>query len=187
MHNNIDIELKNISKIEGHTHMSIKAKDGKVSECKLKISENKRFFTEAIVGVKFDKVPMSMSRICGTCSSAHVICSLKAIEKAFDVQLSSQTTRLRNLLINASHLRDHAMHLYFFVLPDIFGKDSVLDFQESLHNWIHYGLDIKSAGNYLSTIIGGRAVHPPFAIVGGFTNFPTKEEEIGRASCRERV
>ena len=175
-----DLDLKNISKIEGHTHMSVKARDGKVTECKLKISENKRFFTQAVVGLSFDKVPMTMSRICGTCSSAHVMCSLEAIEKAFGFKASRQTMRLRNLLINASHLRDHAMHLYFFVLPDVFGKDSVLDFGDDLHEWIHRGLDVKAAGNYLATIIGGRAVHPPFAVPGDFSQFP-KGEEISEA------
>ena len=171
-----DLELKNISKIEGHTHMSIKAVGGKVVECKLKISENKRFFTQAVVGLGFDKVPTTMSRICGTCSSAHVLCSIEAIEKGFGVKVTEQTRRLRNLLVNASHLRDHAMHLYFFVLPDVFGVDSVLDFGEELHDWIHRGLDVKAAGNYLSTVVGGRAVHPPFAVVGGFSNFPSVDE-----------
>lgn len=171
-----DINLKNISKIEGHTHMDVKIKDGKVLYCKLKINENKRFFTQAVVGLKYTNVPSTMSRICGTCGSAHVLCSIEAIEKAFNAKPSEQTTRLRNLLINASHLRDHAMHLYFFVLPDIFGLDSVLDFGEKYHEWIHYGLDVKEAGNYLSTIIGGRAVHPPNAIVGGFTKLPKKQE-----------
>jgi len=171
-----DLDLKNVSKIEGHTHMSIRAVDGKVVECKLKISENKRFFTEAVVGLPFNRVPMTMSRICGTCSSAHVLCSLEAIEKGFEVKVTEQTSRLRNLLINASHLRDHAMHLYFFVLPDVFGVDSVLDFGEKYHKWIHYGLDVKAAGNYLATIVGGRAVHPPNAVVGGFSDFPSKEE-----------
>ena len=171
-----DLNLKNISKIEGHTHMSVKARKGKVVECKLKISENKRFFTKAAVGLKFDKIAPTMSRICGTCSSAHVACSLEAIEKAFGVKLSLQAMRLRKLLVNASHLRDHAMHLYFFVLPDVFGKDSVLDFGDDLHEWIHRGLDVKAAGNYLSTVIGGRAVHPPFAVVGGFSQYPSPEE-----------
>ena len=175
-----DLDLKNISKIEGHTHMLVRARDGKVTECKLKISENKRFFTQAVVGLLFDKVPMTMSRICGTCSSAHVMCSLEAIEKGFGVKVSEQTMRLRNLLINASHLRDHAMHLYFFVLPDVFGVDSVLDFGDDLHEWIHRGLDVKAAGNYLATIIGGRAVHPPFAVTGGFSKFP-KGEEVAEA------
>jgi sulfhydrogenase subunit alpha len=171
-----DIDLKNISKIEGHTHLDVKVREGKVTRCRLKIDENKRFFTQAVVGLKYTNVPVTMSRICGTCSSAHVLCSIEAIEKAFNTKVSEQTTRLRNLLINASHLRDHAMHLYFFVLPDLFNKDSVLDFGEDLHEWIHYGLDVKNAGNYLSTIIGGRAVHPPAAIVGGFTEFPDKKE-----------
>ncbi|MBU3924135.1 MAG: nickel-dependent hydrogenase large subunit, partial [Nanoarchaeota archaeon] len=188
---NLDLELKNISKIEGHTHMRIKARDGKVSECKLRISENKRFFTDAVVGLSYDKISMTMSRICGTCSSAHVLCSIEAIEKAFDVKVSAQTMRLRNLLINASHLRDHAMHLYFFVLPDVFGVDSVLDFGEDKHEWIHRGLDIKAAGNFLATIIGGRAIHPPAAVVGGFTQIP-KTEEIAEAvkklsDVREKV
>ncbi|MBU2576503.1 MAG: nickel-dependent hydrogenase large subunit [Nanoarchaeota archaeon] len=156
--------------------MDLKVRDGQVAECNLKISENKRFFTQAVVGLKYSNVPMTMSRICGTCSAAHVICSTEAIEKAFGTKVTEQTMRLRNLLANASHLRDHAMHLYFFVLPDVFGIDSVLDFGDDLHKWIHYGLDVKEAGNYLSTIIGGRAIHPPNAIVGGFTKFPTKEE-----------
>ena len=121
---------------------------------------------------------MTVSRICGTCSSAHVMCSVEAIEKAFGVRVTGQTRRLRNLLINGAHLRDHAMHLYFFVLPDVFGIDSVLDFKEDTHEWIHFGLDVKAAGNYLSTIVGGRAVHPPFGVAGGFTNFPKPEEIV---------
>jgi coenzyme F420-reducing hydrogenase alpha subunit len=178
MHSDLDLELKNISKIEGHTHMSVRARGGKVLSCKLKISENKRFFTDAVVGLPFDKVSMTMSRICGTCSSAHVICSVEAIEKAFGVEVSKQTMRLRNLLINGAHLRDHAMHLYFFVLPDVFGIDSVLDFKEDLHKWIHYGLDVKAAGNLLTTVVGGRAVHPPLGVAGGFSGFPKAEEVV---------
>lgn len=171
-----DVDLKNISKIEGHTHLKAKVKKGKVFSCKLQINQGKRFLADVVVGKKFDEVSPIMSRICGTCSSAHVLCAIKTIENAFKIKPSEQTIRLRKLLLNANHLRDHAMHLYFFILPDIFGKESVLDFGDKFHDWIHYGLDVKSAGNYLSTIIGGRAVHPPGAVVGGFTMFPNKKE-----------
>jgi coenzyme F420-reducing hydrogenase alpha subunit len=191
MHKDFDLTLKNISKIEGHTHLEVKVKNKKVVSCKLKIDENKRFFTQAVEGLKYSNVPTTMSRICGTCSSAHVLCSIEAIEKALGIKVSEQTTRLRNLLINSGHLRDHAMHIYFFILPDIFNKDSILDFGEKEHEWLHDGLDVKDAGNYLSTIIGGRAVHPPNAIVGGFTGFPNKQEiETAREklkSVREKI
>jgi len=176
MHSNFDITLKNLSKIEGHTHLDVQVRNKKVINCKLKISENKRFFTQAILGKNFNEVPFTMSRICGTCSSAHVLCSIEAIEKALNIKVSEQTYLLRNLLINAGHLRDHAMHLYFFCLPDLFNKDSVLDFSEKEHEWIHDGFDVKEAGNFLSTIIGGRAVHPPNAVIGGFLKFPEKNE-----------
>lgn len=178
MHDIIDFELKNISKIEGHTHLDLRVKNGKTEYCKLKISEGKRFFTNAITGMDYKLVPTTMSRICGTCSSAHALCSIEAIEKAFNLEVTEQTLKLRKLLANAGHLRDHAMHLYFFVLPDIIGKDSVLDFTGKEKEWIHDGLHVKEAGNFLSTIIGGRAVHPPNLAIGGFTKFPEKQEML---------
>jgi coenzyme F420-reducing hydrogenase alpha subunit len=171
-----DIDIKNISKIEGHTHMFVKVKNGKVIECKLKVSENQRFCKTAIQGMNYDLVPFRVARICGTCSAAHTLASIEAIEKAFNVKVTDQTTVLRNLLMNASHLRDHAMHLYFFCLPDVLHKESIFDFNDKEHKWIHYGLEVKDAGNFLSTIVGGRAVHPPFPVIGGFTNYPTKSE-----------
>ncbi|NPE26732.1 hypothetical protein HNV12_01875 [Methanococcoides sp. SA1] len=176
MARSLDLELKDISKIEGHTNMKISVKNGRVVQCRLKISEDKRFFTDALIGMKYDQISMMMSRICGTCSSAHVLCSVEAIEKAFGTKVTRQTMRLRNLLANAGHLRDHAMHLWFFVLPDLMGVDSVLDFGKSKHKLLQDGLDVKDAGNYLAKIVGGRAVHPPAAVVGGFTRFATKKE-----------
>jgi coenzyme F420-reducing hydrogenase alpha subunit len=170
-----ELEIKNISKIEGHTHIDIKAKNGKVSSCKLKISENKRFFTTAIKGAKYSMVPVTMSRICGTCSSAHVLCATEAVERAFGVKPSEQTFVLRNLLMYASQLRDHAMHLYFFCLPDLFNKDSVLDFNDKELEWVKDGFAIKAAGNLLATVIGGRPIHPHFPLIGGFSKIPEKE------------
>ena len=187
------LDLKNISKIEGHTHLEVKVRDGKVVLCQLKIAESKRFFSNAAVGLKFDVLPITMSRICGTCSSAHALCSIEALEKALGVdgKVSEQTKRLRDLLVCSNHLRDHAMHLYFFCLPDVFGFDSVLDFPESKDSWIHDGLAVKEAGNFVSTIVGGRAVHPPNAVFGGFSKFPSAEEIddaiVKLEDCRERI
>lgn len=171
-----DIDINNLSKIEGHTHLSMKIEDGKVVSCKLKVSENNRFYKRALEGLDYKLASNKMSRICGTCSAAHVLCSIEAIEKAYDVEVTPQTVVLRRLLMNGSHLRDHAMHLFFFCLPDVFGKESIFEFGDEYHDWIHYGLDLKDAGNYLTTITGGRAVHPPYPVVGGFTNLPSVEE-----------
>jgi coenzyme F420-reducing hydrogenase alpha subunit len=61
-------------------------------------------------------------------------------------------------------------------LPDFFGKDSVLDFDESQHELVHQAFAVKAAGNHLSTLIGGRAIHSPFEQIGGFSHIPEKED-----------
>ena len=48
MHDNIDINIEQISKTEGHADLEVKVRNGRVEDVKLKISENKRFYTQAV-------------------------------------------------------------------------------------------------------------------------------------------
>lgn len=170
-----NVSLKNISKIEGHTHLDIAVRKGEAISAKLKINENKRFYRDASIGMPYRAVPSHLARICGTCSPAHMSCVCEAVERAAGIRISEQSKSLRELLLLGNIIRDHGMHLYFFCLPDIFGVDSVLDFDKKKDNLIHNALHVKEAGNLLCSAIGGRAVHPPFANVGGFNQIPTKE------------
>lgn len=183
-----DITIENISKIEGHTDLDISVKGGKVAAAKLRITENKRFFTTAAAGKPALGVHQVVSRICGTCSIAHLMCCINCVENALDVTPSGQTKRLRDLLLYGLNIRDHAMHLYFFCLPDIFGKDSVLEFADDgyEHELIHKALEVKAAGNELCVLTGGRAVHAPFPQVGGFMKIP-KREDARRLAAKLRA
>jgi coenzyme F420-reducing hydrogenase alpha subunit len=174
MHKNFDINVKDLSKIEGHASLSIKVRNGMLLDVQLKISDNKRFYTQAIRGKPCLNVPLLVSRICGTCSFAHLICCTEAVEKAIKIKPTEQTMLLRKLAMYGTVLRDHAMHLYFFCLPDIFGKDSALDFEGREKEFLHHALHMKAAGNSLATLVAGRAVHPTSAVVGGFTSIPKK-------------
>ena len=153
-------------------------KDGKVIDAKLKISENKRFFTQAAVGKPALGVHQLVSRICGTCSVAHLMCCINCVENALEIKPSEQTIKLRDLMLYGLNIRDHAMHLYLFCLPDIFGKDSVLEFADEgyEHDLVHKAFDVKGAGNDLCVLVGGRAVHAPYPQVGGFMKIPKKED-----------
>jgi coenzyme F420-reducing hydrogenase alpha subunit len=74
-------------------------------------------------------------------------------------------------------IRDHALHLYLFCLPDVFNIDAFLDLDENdpvQHQILHDGFDTKSAGNFLATLIAGRSVHAQYPVVGGFLHFPDK-------------
>ncbi|MFH1107295.1 MAG: nickel-dependent hydrogenase large subunit [Candidatus Micrarchaeota archaeon] len=175
-HTELDITIDGISKIEGHADLEVRVRNGTVEDLKLKISENKRFYTQAVRGKTFKETPQIVSRICGTCSVAHLNCSTMAIEKALGFEVSAQTDALRELTMHALMVRDHAMHLYLFCLPDVLGKDSVLDFDEKQHELVHQAFDVKAAGNALSTLVLGRAVHGVFGQVGGYTKAPSAAE-----------
>ena len=149
---------------------------------KLKITESKRFYTQAIRGKFAISLPLMTSRICGTCSIAHLTCCSEAVERAFGYTPTDQTLLLRKLSLYGMMIRDHALHLYLFCLPDLFGKDSILDFDKSQDEMIRKAFAIKSAGNNLSKVIAGRAVHATFAEVGKFSHIPDKDDgkETGR-------
>ena len=174
----MDLSIDKLSKIEGHGQLDLKVRNGKVEELHFKITENKRFYTKAIEGKPFIAAPSLMSRICGTCSIAHLLCCIEAVESALGFQASEQLKILRKLTMYGLNIRDHTLHLYFFALPDVFNKDSILDFDADdpvQHNLVHEAFQIKGAGNNLSKFIAGKAVHAPYPMVGGFTKIPDKE------------
>ncbi len=186
----LDISINKLSKIEGHADLDIKIRGGKVEDVNLRVMENTRFFNQAVQGMPANSVPQLVSRICGTCSIAHLTACIEAVEKTLDIHPSEQTMILRKLTMYSLMIRDHALHLYFFVLPDLFGVDSALDLADKIplsapfkkggeggflpwkigKDIIHEALHVKEAGNNLSNLIAGRAVHAPFEQVGGFTN-----------------
>jgi coenzyme F420-reducing hydrogenase alpha subunit len=120
-------------------------------------------------------LPLMTSRICGTCSIAHLTACSEAVEKALDYTPTDQTLLLRKLSLYGMMIRDHSLHLFMFVLPDLFGKDSILDFDESQDDLVKKAFAIKSAGNELSKAVAGRAVHATFAEVGKFSHLPDPE------------
>lgn len=171
-----DITIENITKIEGTAGLEVKIQDGHVLDLKFIIKDYRRFYTEAVKGKPIEAVPIFLSRICGTCSVAHLFASLEAIEKSQDIVVTHQTKTLRRLAYDGLMIRDHALHLYFFVLPDILGIDSILDIPEDHDNLghvlLHDSFDIKSIGTEITDVVIGAAIHAPYPAVGGFHRLP---------------
>ena len=124
----IDLKIEHITKVEGDASMDVVVEDGKVTNVKFAIIEYKRFFTTAMKGKSIAAIPAHLARICGTCSNAHVMASIAACEDALGIEVTPQTKLLRKLTMHGLVSRDHALHLYLFVMPDLYGKDAFLDF-----------------------------------------------------------
>jgi coenzyme F420-reducing hydrogenase alpha subunit len=181
-----DLTMDHLTKIEGDAAVTIKVEGGKVTNVQFEIAEFKRFFTEAMKGKPIMSIPAHLSRICGTCSNAHVMAAIEACENALDIQPTEQTKLLRALTMHGLIIRDHALHLYLFSMPDIYGKDAFLDFDENIpaeHELLHDGFNVKAAGNFLATLIAGRSIHAQYPTIGGFLHFP-KPEGVAEAIAK---
>jgi len=174
----LDLTMDRISKVEGSAALEVRVRGGKVEYAHFKITEFKRFFTNAMIGKPITALPQLLARICGTCSNAHLLCSIEACEHALGIVPTEQTMILRILTVYGLIIRDHALHLYLFALPDIYGIDAFLDFDEKdpeQHQLLHDGFDVKSAGNFLATLISSRSVHAVYPTIGGFIHFPDQK------------
>src|SRR3972149_7429799 len=142
-----EVTIDTVTKIEGSAGLKVKIENGTVTDLKFIIQDYRRFYTDAVKGKPIIAVPSFLSRICGTCSVAHLFASLKAIERSQGIELTEQSKLLRRLAYDGLMIRDHILHLYFFVLPDILGVDSILDISDDAndhgHILLHDSFDIK--------------------------------------------
>ena len=174
-----DLNLERITKVEGSAALSVSVKDDKVETVQFRITEFKRFYTKAMRGKPIIALPQLLARICGTRSNAPLLAGIEACEDALGMGSTPQTERLRDLVMYGLNIRDHALHIYLFSMPDIIGKDSFLEFDENIpeeDQLLHDAFAIKAAGNHLATIIAGRSVHGLYPTIGGFLRFPTQDE-----------
>ena len=172
----IEIKVEQLTRVEGHGNIIVKATDDKVEEVRWEVTESPRFFEVMLKGRLWHDVHVLASRICGICSVSHQLASLEATEAAFDIQPSEQTVLLRKLLYCGEVIESHVLHLYFLAGPDFLGAGSVFPLLDSHQDVVLRGLRLKKLGNDIMEVIGGRAVHPQSARVNGFGRLPGKQE-----------
>ena len=99
-------------------------------------------------------MPYIASRVCGICSSSHVVTDLRAIEQVFGVEVTDRTEALRELLLYGSYLQNHGTHLFVFAAPDFLGHKSVFPLAEGNPELFERALGLKALGNELCTLVG---------------------------------
>ena len=85
------LSMHHIARIEGHGNISLSIEDGRVTDVKMNVVEPARLFESMVAGRPFTQASYIASRICGICSSSHVVTDLLAIESALGVKTSERT------------------------------------------------------------------------------------------------
>ncbi len=163
----IDINVHQLTRVEGHGNIIVRVHHGKVEEVRWEITESPRFLEVILRGRHWEDVHVIASRICGICSVSHQFASLQATEAAFGVELSEQTILLRKLLFDAETLQSHVLHDYFLIAPDFFGVGSVFPLVETHPDIVLRALRLKKFANDWADLLCGRKTHPLSYVAGG--------------------
>jgi len=173
-----NIEITALARVEGEGALYIRMKEdskGKphIDSIELNIYEPPRFFEGFLRGRHYQEIPDITARICGICPVAYQMSSVQALENALGIQVTPEIRSLRRLFYDAEYIESHSLHIYLLQAPDLLGSQDALSLAEMAPEVLNRALRMKKSGNDLLKAIGGRAIHPVNACVGGFYRWPS--------------
>lgn len=175
---NVTIDVKHLTRVEGHGNIAVRVRDGEITSLELQIVESPRFFEALLRGRPFAEAPHITCRVCGICSVGHTTSSVKAMEAACGIEPSEQTVLLRKLIFFGEQIQSHVLHVLFLAVPDFLGVGSVIPLAKTHPEVVKIALRLKRLANDLCAAVGGRHIHPIAYHVGGFTHVPRDEELV---------
>ncbi|MHA1116425.1 MAG: nickel-dependent hydrogenase large subunit, partial [Candidatus Heimdallarchaeaceae archaeon] len=92
------ITVDHIARIEGKAGIEVQIKDKKEVEVKVNIFEGPRLFESIVIGKSVEEATAVFPRVCSFCAAAHKITGLIAAEDAIGLQVSEQTSKIRELM-----------------------------------------------------------------------------------------
>lgn len=167
-----------LSRIEGHAQVCISYSEGRVNWARFEASEL-RGFEVLVQGAPAEQMPVLVPRICGVCSTAHHLASVKALEAIYGVEPPPAAVRVRELMMLGQLIQNQATSLFLFTMPDLAGSrgvPSMFHFGAEDPTLAPQALRVRKAGTSLITLAGGQFIHPVKAVVGGVTSgLPTED------------
>ncbi|MGF1640438.1 MAG: Ni/Fe hydrogenase subunit alpha [Rhodospirillales bacterium] len=173
------IRVGDLARVEGEGSLSVRVRDGVVTDIRFGIHEPPRFFEALLRGRMFGEAPDITARICGICPIAYMLGASQAMEDARGVRVSGPLRDLRRLIYCGEWIESHVLHAAMLHAPDFLGKQDAFEIARDHPEVVTTALTLKKLGNAILEVIGGRAVHPVNLKVGGFYRVPRREAVRG--------
>ncbi|MDH5460907.1 MAG: Ni/Fe hydrogenase subunit alpha [Candidatus Bathyarchaeota archaeon] len=178
-----EITISPTTRIEGHGKVIILLDEiGNVSDAHFYATEI-RGFDYFLRGMEAERLPFIISRICGVCSTAHIIASVKAIESIYRTEITETARKLRELLLMGQIISNHSLVFFFLTLPDFWftaeedpSKRNIFQIMQEQPDIGKKAIALRSFGARILRVIGKREVHIVSTIPGGLIS-PLKERE----------
>lgn len=168
------IMIEPVTRIEGHAKVAVHLSDnGTVERALFQVNEF-RGFEKFCEGRLFFEMPLITERICGICPVSHHLASAKACDEILGVTPPRPARLLRELMHMGQYVQSHSMHIFELGGPDLilgFDADPAIRNVVGLYQ-ANPGLTVKAIslrkfGQEIIARLGGRRVHPDFAVPGG--------------------
>ncbi len=177
------ITIEPVTRIEGHAKVTIHMKDnGTVDHAYMHVNEF-RGFEKFCEGRLYFEMPQITPRICGICPVSHHLASAKAGDALTGQTPPRPASLLRELMHMGQIIQSHGMHFF-----ELAGPDLLLGFDASpeIRNvgglvGANPELTVKAVmlrkfGQEIIRTLGGRRIHPVFAVPGGVNKALRVEE-----------
>ena len=180
-----------VTRIEGHAKISIYLDDaGQVSDARFHVTEF-RGFEKFCEGRPLWEMPGITARICGICPVSHLLASAKAGDNILAVTIPSSAEKLRRLMNLGQIIQSHALSFFHLSAPDLLlGMDSepqkrnVFGLISAEPELARGGIRLRQFGQEIIEQLGGRKIHPSWAVPGGVRQ-PLSEE--GRTHIQDAI
>jgi len=168
------ITIEPVTRIEGHAKITIRLDDaGKVDHAYLHINEF-RGFEKFCEGRMVFEMPLITPRICGICPVSHHLAAAKAADETLGCPPPRPAVLLRDLMHMGQIIQSHGMHFFELAGPDLllgFDADpairNVVGIIQANPELAVKAVNLRKFGQEIISILGGRRIHPNFAIPGG--------------------
>ena len=169
------ITIDPVTRIEGHAKVELEVgDDGGIKSARMIIKEL-RGFERLLVGMEADRMMLVTARICGVCPSAHHLAATKAVEDALGVDPPPAAKILRELLYMGHFIHSHVLSLFVLQGPDLVlgtsdaSKRNIVGMVEAAPELTKKALRLRTLGQKINEVVGGRGVHPVTAVLGGMS------------------
>jgi NAD-reducing hydrogenase large subunit len=177
------ITIEPVTRIEGHAKVTIRLDDaGKVEHAYLHVNEF-RGFEKFCEGRMVFEMPSITPRICGICPVSHHLASAKAGDEVYGCQPPRPASLLRELMHMGQIIQSHGMHFFELAGPDLllgFDSDPATRNVVGLIGANPYlavkAVNLRKFGQEIIHTLGGRRIHPNFAVPGGVNKSLTAVE-----------
>ncbi len=177
------ITIEPVTRIEGHAKVTIRMNDaGKVDHAYLHVNEF-RGFEKFCEGRMVFEMPLITPRICGICPVSHHLASAKAGDAVMGVKPPRPAALLRELMHMGQIVQSHGMHFFELAGPDLLlGFDcdpatrNVAGLLAANADLTVKAVMLRKWGQEIIHTVGGRRIHPVFAVPGGVNKALSKEE-----------